>query len=433
MPKKVYVAMCADLIHPGHLNVIKHAQALGEVTIGLLSDKAVSAFHRLPFLTYEHRKIIVESIKGVETVIGQETLDYTENLLLLKPDYVVHGDDWKEGPQRATRDKVIELLKQWQGELVEVPYTRSVSSLTLNEQLKAIGTTPSNRMERFRRLLAAKCPVKLLEAHNGLTAHIIENLSVDTDKAHLEYDGVWLSSLTDSAAKGKPDIEYVDNTSRMTTVNDILESTTKPIVFDGDSGGLTEHFVFTIKSLERHGVSAIVIEDKVGLKRNSLLDDGPVEAVQDDIPNFCFKISQGKKAQITREFMIIARVESLVLNKTLDDAFTRAEAYLEAGADGIMIHSKKKDGQEILEFCRRFRAAGHSAPLVVVPSTYNSVPDYELVAAGATIIIYANHMLRSAYPTMMATAKNILVNGCSKDVEKDLMPVSDLVNLFPGG
>jgi phosphoenolpyruvate phosphomutase len=281
--------------------------------------------------------------------------------------------------------------------------------------------------------LAAKCPVKLLEAHNGLTAHIIENLSVDTDKAHLEYDGVWLSSLTDSAAKGKPDIEYVDNTSRMTTVNDILESTTKPIVFDGDSGGLTEHFVFTIKSLERHGVSAIVIEDKVGLKRNSLLDDGPVEAVQDDIPNFCFKISQGKKAQITREFMIIARVESLVLNKTLDDAFTRAEAYLEAGADGIMIHSKKKDGQEILEFCRRFRAAGHSAPLVVVPSTYNSVPDYELVAAGATIIIYANHMLRSAYPTMMATAKNILVNGCSKDVEKDLMPVSDLVNLFPGG
>jgi len=433
MPKKVYVAMCADLIHPGHLNVIKHAQELGEVTIGLLSDKAVSAFHRLPFLTYEQRKIIVESIKGVETVVRQETLDYTENLLQLKPDFVVHGDDWKEGPQRETRDKVIETLKGWQGELVEVPYTRSISSLTLNEQLKAIGTTPQSRMERFRRLLSSKCPVKLMEAHSGLCAHIIENLSVDTDKAHLEFDGVWLSSLTDSAAKGKPDIEYVDKTSRMATINDILESTTKPIVFDGDSGGLTEHFVFTVKSLERLGVSAVVIEDKVGLKRNSLLDDGgPVEAVQDDIPSFCYKISQGKKKQITKEFMIIARVESLVLNKTMDDAFTRAEAYLEAGADGIMIHSKSKDGAEILEFCKRFRAAGHSAPLVVVPSTYNAVPDTELVKAGATIIIYANHMLRSAYPSMMTAAKNILIDGCSKGIEKDLMPVSELVNLFPG-
>ena len=332
MPKKVYVAMCADLIHPGHLNVIKHAQELGEVTVGLLSDRAVSAFHRLPFLTYEQRKIIVESIKGVETVVRQETLDYTENLLELKPDFVVHGDDWKEGPQRETRDKVIETLKAWQGQLVEVPYTRSISSLTLNEQLKASGTTPQSRMERFRRLLSSKCPVKLMEAHSGLCAHIIENLSVDTDKAHLEFDGVWLSSLTDSAAKGKPDIEYVDKTSRMATINDILESTTKPIVFDGDSGGLTEHFVFTVKSLERLGVSAVVIEDKVGLKRNSLLDDGgPVEAVQDDIPSFCYKISQGKKKQITKEFMIIARVESLVLNKTMEDAFTRAEAYLEAG------------------------------------------------------------------------------------------------------
>jgi len=433
MPKKVYVAMCADLIHPGHLNVIKHAKELGEVTVGLLSDNAVAAFHRLPFLTYDQRKIIVESIKGVETVVLQETLDYTQNLLALKPDFVVHGDDWKEGPQRSTREKVIEVLKQWQGELVEVPYTRSISSLTLNEQLKSIGTTPSNRMERFRRLLSAKCPIKLMEAHNGLTAHIIENLQVDTDDAHMEFDGVWLSSLTDSAAKGKPDIEYVDKTSRLATINDILESTTKPIIFDGDSGGLTEHFVFTVKSLERLGVSAVIIEDKVGLKRNSLLDDGPVEAVQDDIPSFCYKISQGKKKQITKDFMIIARVESLVLNKPMDDAFARAEAYLGAGADGIMIHSKSKDGQEILEFCRQFRAAGHMAPLVVVPSTYNSVPDHELVKAGATIIIYANHLIRSAYPSMLSTARSILVNGCSKDIEKDLMPVSALVNLFPGG
>jgi phosphoenolpyruvate mutase len=433
MPKKVYVAMAADLIHPGHLNIIKHAQSLGDVTVGILSDTAVSAFHRLPFLTFDQRKTIVENIKGVDVVIEQKTLDYTDNLNALKPDYVVHGDDWKEGPQRETRMKVIETLKAWGGELVEIPYTRSISSVVLNEQLRAIGTTTANRMERFRRLLASKSPVKFIEAHNGLTAHIVENLYVDTDSAHLEFDGVWLSSLTDSAAKGKPDIELVDNTSRMATINDILESTTKPIIFDGDSGGLTEHFVFTVKSLERLGVSAVIIEDKVGLKRNSLLDDGPVEAVQDDIPNFCYKISQGKKKQITREFMIIARVESLVLNKGLDDAFTRAEAYLEAGADGIMIHSKSKDGEEILEFCRRFRKAGHTAPLVVVPSTYSNVPDSVLVEAGANIIIYANHMLRSAYPSMMATARSILEHGKSGPIEKSLMPVGDLVNLFPGG
>lgn len=429
--KTVYVAMCADLIHPGHLNIIKHAQELGDVVIGLLSDKAVSAFHRLPFLTYDQRKLIVENIKGVSTVIEQETLDYTRNLRELKPDYVVHGDDWREGPQKETRTRVIEVLKEWQGELVEVPYTRSISSQTLNEQLRSIGTTPGNRMERFRRLLNAKCPVKMMEAHSGLTAHIIENLAVDTDEAHLEFDGVWLSSLTDSTAKGKPDTELVDKTSRMATIADILESTTKPIIFDGDSGGLTEHFVFTVRSLERLGVSAVIIEDKVGAKRNSLFDPSDNnEALQDDVPNFCHKISSAKKAQVTKEFMIIARVESLVLNKGMDDAMMRAEAYLGAGADGIMIHSRHKDGQEILDFCRKFRELGHTAPLVVVPTTYSQIPDKVLAEAGANIIIYANHMLRSAYPAMVQTAEEILRAGCSNTVEGKLMPVKQLLTLI---
>lgn len=429
--KKVYVAMAADLIHPGHLNIIRHAQALGDVVVGLLSDKAVSAFHRLPFLTYEQRKMVVESLKGVNSVIEQETLDYTPNLRLLKPSYVVHGDDWREGPQKATRAKVIEVLNEWNGELVEVPYTRNISSQTWNEQLRSIGTTPSNRMERFRRLLHAKCPVRIMEAHSGLTAHIIENMSLSTDRSFLEYDGVWLSSLTDSTAKGKPDTEYVDKTSRMATIADILESTTKPIIFDGDSGGLTEHFVFTIRSLERLGVSAVVIEDKVGAKRNSLYDPADnIESVQDDIQNFCHKISSAKKAQVTKEFMIIARVESLVLNKGMEDAMTRAEAYVKAGADGIMIHSRNKDGKEILDFCRLFRELGHTAPLVVVPTTYNHISDLDLAESGANIIIYANHMLRSAYPAMVKTAESILRSGCSKDVEKDLMPVRDLLNLI---
>jgi phosphoenolpyruvate phosphomutase / 2-hydroxyethylphosphonate cytidylyltransferase len=432
--KVVYVAMCADLIHPGHLNVIKHARDLGEVVVGLLSDQAVAAFHRLPFLNYDQRKLIVESIKGVDRVVEQVTLDYTDNLQALKPDYVVHGDDWREGPQKETRRQVIEVLKEWGGELVEVPYTKGISSTTLNEQLKSIGTTPQSRMERFRRLLSAKCPVKLMEAHSGLCAHIIENLVVENDHAHLEFDGVWLSSLTDSAAKGKPDTELVDKTSRMTTINDILESTTKPIVFDGDSGGLTEHFNFMVRSLERLGVSAVVIEDKVGAKRNSLFDPADNnEAVQDDIESFCHKISSGKKAQVTKDFMVIARIESLVLDKPMADAELRAENYLAAGADAIMIHSRKKDGQEVLEFCRRFRATGHTAPLVVVPTSYNQILDKDLAAAGANIIIYANHMLRSAYPAMVRCAENILKDGCTKNVDKDLMPASDLIKLFPAG
>lgn len=433
MTSKVYVAMCADIIHHGHLNVIKHARELGDVVIGLLSDKAIAAFHRLPFLTYEQRKIIVENIKGVTSVVEQETLDYTENLRSLRPDYVVHGDDWREGPQSSIRSQVLEVLSEWGGQLIEVPYTRDVSSVTMNEQMRQIGTTPGNRMRRFRRLLDVKAPVRLMEAHNGLSAHIVENLAIETDKCLLEYDGIWLSSLTDSAAKGKPDMEYVDKTSRLATINDILESTTKPIVFDGDSGGLPEHFTFTVRSLERLGVSAIIIEDKVGFKRNSLADNKPGDVTQDDVDHFCFKISEGKKAQVTDDFMVIARIESLIMNKGLKDALYRADRYLDAGSDAILIHSKSKDGLEIIEFCQKFRAAGFKAPLVVVPSTYNQLYDHELSAAGANVVIYANQLLRSAYPAMMATAKAILQAGRSYEYEKNLAPISELLNLFPGG
>jgi phosphoenolpyruvate phosphomutase len=433
MAKKVYLAMCADLIHPGHLNIINHAQKLGDVTIGLLSDRAIASWFRLPFLPYEQRKIIVENIKGVDSVIEQSTADYTENLRKLKPDFVVHGDDWLEGPQKKIREQVINVLREWGGELYEVPYTKGLSSAALNAQITQIGTTPSNRMRRFRRLLEVKPVVKLLEAHNGLTAQIIEQCSLETDDGLVEFDGIWLSSLTDSTAKGKPDIEYVDKTSRQATINDILEISTKPIVFDGDSGGLPEHFVFTIRSLERLGVSSIIVEDKVGLKRNSLLDNSGGEATQDSVDNFCYKISQGKKAQVTEDFMIIARVESLVLNHGMKDALYRADRYLEAGADGILIHSKNKDGSEILEFCEKYHKQGMTAPLVVVPSTYSQITDKQLIDVGAKVIIYANHLLRAAYPAMIKTAMSILQNGRSWECEKDLMPVKDLITLIPGG
>ena len=432
MKKKVYVGMSADLIHPGHLNIIKEAQKLGEVTIGLLTDKAIASYKRLPFLTFDQRKIIIENIKGVENVISQETLDYVPNLKNLKPDYVVHGDDWKKGVQSLTRQRVIDTLSEWGGELVEVEYTKGISSTQLNKSMKEIGTTPEIRMQRLKRLLEVKPIVRLIEAHNGLTGLIVENLKYEKGNIPKEFDGMWLSSLTDSTAKGKPDIEAVDVTARMQTLNDIVEVTTKPIIYDGDTGGRAEHFVFTVKTLERLGVSAVVIEDKIGLKKNSLFGTD-VEQLQDTPENFSLKISAGKRSQITKDFMIIARVESLIAGKGIEDALMRAKAYIEAGADGIMIHSKEKKPDEILKFCEEYKKFEARVPLVAVPSTYNIITEKELTEAGVSIVIYANQLLRSAYPAMIDTAISILENERSFEADNKMMPISEILNLIPGG
>ncbi|HMS63839.1 MAG TPA: phosphoenolpyruvate mutase [Ignavibacteria bacterium] len=432
MNKKVYVGMSADLIHPGHLNIINEAKKLGEVTVGLLTDKAIAGYKRLPYLTYEQRKIIIENIKGVDKVISQDTLDYVPNLEMIKPDFVVHGDDWKTGVQKQTREKVIEALKKWGGELIEIEYTKGISSTMLNKGLKEIGTTPEIRMKRLKRLLEVKPIVRLIEAHNGLTGLIVENLQLTSGNTPKEFDGMWLSSLTDSTAKGKPDIEAVDVTARMQTLNDIAEVTTKPIVYDGDTGGRPEHFVFTVKTLERHGVSAVVIEDKVGLKKNSLFGTD-VDQTQDTIENFCYKLSAGKKAQITDDFMIVARIESLILGKGLEDALTRAQAYINAGADGILIHSKEKDPKEILEFCGRYSEFEKRVPLFVVPCTYNIIDEKELAEAGVNAVIYANQLLRSAYPAMMETAKMILENERSLEADSKMMEINEILRLIPGG
>lgn len=432
MSKKVYVGMSADLIHPGHLNIINEARKLGEVTVGLLTDKAIASYKRLPFLSFDQRKIIVENIKGVDKVISQDTLDYVPNLEKIKPDFVVHGDDWKTGVQKQTREKVIEALNKWGGELVEIEYTKGISSTMINESLKEIGTTPDIRMKRLKRLIDVKPIVRLIEAHNGLTGLIIENLNIKSGNQPKEFDGMWLSSLTDSTAKGKPDIEAVDVTARMQTLNDIAEVTTKPIVFDGDTGGRVEHFVFTVKTLERHGVSAVVIEDKVGLKKNSLFGTD-VDQTQDDIESFCYKISTGKKSQITDDFMIVARIESLILGKGIEDAVTRADAYIKAGADGILIHSKEKDPKEILEFCKRFKGLEKKVPLFVVPSTYNIIYEKELIDAGVNVVIYANQLLRSAYPAMLETAKLILENERSYEADSKMMEINEILTLIPGG
>jgi len=430
--KKVYVGMSADLVHPGHLNIIKEASKLGDVTIGLLTDDAIASYKRLPHMEYEQRKEVIENIKGVKEVIPQTELDYRPNLKKLKPDFVVHGDDWKEGIQSKTRQQVIDTLKEWDGQLIEVPYTKGISSTKLNEALKEIGITPDIRVKRLRRLISSKKIVRIIEAHSGLTGLIVENVKVEVNGEVREFDGMWASSLTDSTTKGKPDIEAVDITARTENINNLVEVTTKPIIFDGDTGGKIEHFVFTVRTLERLGVSAVIIEDKVGLKKNSLFGT-EVPQEQDSIEGFSEKIKAGKRAQVGKDFMIISRIESLILKQGLDDALKRARGYIDAGVDAVMIHSKEESPNEILEFCKEYNKFERRVPLVAVPSSYDTIYEDELADAGVNVVIYANQLLRSAYPAMLDTAKKILTNKRSYEARENLMSIKKILTLIPGG
>lgn len=430
--KQVYVAMSADIIHQGHLNVLNEAKKLGNVIVGLHTDDVIRGYWRNPVMKYDERKEVLENIKGVEAVVPQDTLDQVSNLLKIKPDYVVHGDDWKEGDQKELRAKVIDTIEEWGGELVEIPYTQGVSISKLDKQLAEIGTTPQKRMKSLKELIYSKKPVRILEAHNGLTGLIVEKTKIEKDGKVKEFDGMWISSLCDSTAKGKPDIELVDLTSRLNTINDILEVTTKPIIVDGDTGGQIEHFVYTVKTLERLGVSAIIIEDKTGLKKNSLFGT-EVKQTQDTIEHFSEKIRAGREARVTSDFMIVSRIESLILKAGMEDAINRAKAYIAAGTDGIMIHSKEKDGEEIIEFCKRYNELEKRVPLVVVPTSYNFMKEDELAKLGINVIIYANHLIRSAYPAMVDTAKSILENGRSMEASTNCMPIKEILTLIPGG
>lgn len=429
--KSVYVGMSADLIHPGHINIISRAAKLGRVIIGLLTDKAIASYKRLPHLNYEQRYDVISNVKGVHQVIEQTTLDYRNNLRKLKPDIVVHGDDWQKGTQQETRKQVIDTLKEWDGKLVEFSYTKGISSTQLHASIKEIGTTPNIRLSMLRRLLNAKKLITVNEVHNGLSALITEATKIQRKNQMVEFDAMWSSSLTDSVSRGKPDIEAVDITSRMISVNEIFEVTTKPMIFDGDTGGKTEHFAFTVRSLERLGVSAIVIEDKIGLKKNSLFGI-EVEQQQDTIENFQHKIATGKKAQVTKDFMVIARIESLILEAGMLDALTRAEAYIDAGADVIMIHSRQKKPDEIFEFCDKYHKKGYPIPIMVIPSSFNSVSEEEWVQRGVNIVVYANHMLRAAYPSMVNAAQSILKHGRSFECDDLCMPIKNLLELIPG-
>lgn len=431
MSKKVYLGLTGDIIHPGIINIIKVGATYGDVIVGLLTDRAIANHKRIPYLTYEQRKKVVENIKGVSKVVPQDEWSYLPNLEKIKPDYIVHGDDWKNTSASKIRDDVFALMKRIGGQVIEIPYTKGIDSSALADNMKNIGTTPEIRMKTLRRLIEAKPVVRIMEAHSGLSGLIIENIEIEKEDGIHRYDGMWSSSLTDSTSKGKPDIEAVDLTTRLQGLTDILECTTKPIIYDGDTGGKAEHFVFTVRTLERNGVSAVIIEDKVGLKKNSLFG---TEALQELAPveDFCHKIAEGKKAQVTKEFMIIARLEELIAGCTVDEALDRAFAYVKAGADGVMIHSKEKSGEDIKEFCARFRTEYAHIPIVLVPTTYNQFTEKELAGWGANVIIYANHMLRASYPAMYNVAETILKAERSLEANELCMPIKQILELIPG-
>lgn len=427
--KKIYTCFCTDVIHEGHMNIIHEACKYGELTVGVLSDAAMIKYNQFPTVSFQERIRIIKNIPEVSHVIIQDDVMYDKVITKVHPDYVIHGDNWMEGPMRAIRDNVKSLLEEYGGTVIDVPYTYNDKVKNIDDRIKAKLAMPEFRRKRLRQLLHIRPIVKAIEVHSGITGLIAEKTIVEHNGELDQFDAMWISSLCDSTAKGKPDIELVDMTSRYRTIDDVTEVTTKPIIFDGDTGGLTEHFVYTVRTLEKMGVSAVIIEDKTGLKKNSLFGTEVTQS-QDSIENFSTKIAAGKKAQLTDDFMIIARIESLILEQGMEDALNRARAYVTAGADGIMIHSRKKEADEILEFCDKFRKENQETPIVVVPTSYNSITESELADHGVNIVIYANQLTRSAFPAMQKTAEDILKYHRAKEVDDRLLPIKDIITLI---
>ena len=426
---KIYTCFCTDVIHEGHLNILNEAKKYGQVIVGVLADEAMVRYNRFPTISIDERIEIIKATGLADQVLIQREIMYDDVLEELKPDYVIHGDNWQNGPESAIRENVVNNLKKYGGQLIEVPYTYNEKVKKIDDRMKEKLAMPEFRRKRLRQLIKLRPIVKTLEVHSGLTGLIAEKTIVESNGELDQFDAMWISSLCDSTAKGKPDIELVDMSSRIRTIDDVMDVTTKPIILDGDTGGLVEHFVYNVRTLERMGVSAVIIEDKTGLKKNSLFGT-EVEQTQDTIENFCEKISAGKQALRTDDFMIIARIESLILEKPMEEALERAFAYVKAGADGIMIHSRKKSPDEILEFCHLFRERDKSTPIVVVPTSFNSITEEELAKAGVNIVIYANQLTRSAFPAMQETATEILKHHRAMEVDSKLMPFKAIIRLI---
>jgi len=424
----VYVGLSADILHEGHINILKIASSYGDVVVGLLTDQAITSYKKIPYLNFKQRKVVLENLRYVKKVIPQKTLDYVHNLNIVRPNYVVHGDDWKKGIQKKTRDRVLKALKKWSGKLIEPKYTKNISSTIIKNKISE-ALSPENRVSRLKRLIYSKDIVRILESHNSLTGLIIENISVIKKSKKIEFDGMWSSSLTDSATKGKPDNSSVDFSTRLSSLNNMMEVTSKLLVFDADNGGQLEHLPFLVRSLERLGASAIIMEDKIGLKKNSLFKNQS-DTKQDKPELFARKIKQICKSRKNNDFMVIARIESFIVGKGLKDALKRAEIYSKAGADAILIHSKEKTPAEIFSFAREFKKSKNFIPLVSVPSTYSKVYEKDLIRNGFKLVIYANQLLRAAYPAMQFTARKILENSRTFEIEKKIIPIKEIINLI---
>lgn len=427
--KTVYMCFSTDIIHSGHINIIQKAAQLGRVVAGVLCDRCVAIYEKYPLLPEQERVKILENITGIDRVVVQNDIYYDEVIRKLRPDYVVHGDNWRTGYQKPVRERVIETLKEWGGELVEFPYTSNETLATISQSLESRVGMPETRRQWLQYKMKSGEITRIMEAHDGLSALLVERTKVGQPGKESVYDGLWISSLCDSTVKGKPDTELVDLTARLQTVSQILDVTTKPIVFDMDTGGMLEHFVYNIATIEKAGVSAVIIEDKTGLKRNSLFGTS-VEQNQESIGNFCEKIRAGKSVIKSGNFMLIARIESLILKQGLEDALARAMAYVEAGADGIMIHSKETSPQEVFAFCDQFRAVDPVTPIVAVPTTYCSVTEEELLARGVNMVIYANQLLRASYPMMEKTARSILEHHRALESEDMCMSIKHILSLI---
>ena len=424
----VYVGLSADILHEGHINILKIASSYGDVVVGLLTDQAIASYKKIPYLNFKQRKVVLENLRYVKKVIPQKTLDYVHNLNIVRPNYVVHGDDWKKGIQKKTRDRALKALKKWSGKLIEPKYTKNISSTIIKNKISEV-LSPENRVSRLKRLINSKEIVRILESHNSLTGLIIENISVIKKNKKNEFDGMWSSSLTDSATKGKPDNSSVDFSTRLSSLNNMMEVTSKLLVFDADNGGQLEHLPFLVRSLERLGASAIIMEDKIGLKKNSLFKNQS-DTKQDKPELFARKIKQICKSRKNNDFMVIARIESFIVGKGLKDALKRAEIYSKAGADAILIHSKEKTPAEIFSFAREFKKSKNFIPLVSVPSTYSKVYEKDLIRNGFKLVIYANQLLRAAYPAMQFTARKILENNRAFEIEKKIIPIKKIINLI---
>ncbi len=428
--KTIYVPMGADILHSGHLNIIKTAKKYGKVIVGLFTDAAIGEYKRLPLINYKQRLEIMKNIKGVDHIVKQDTWDYSKNLKKIKPDFLIHGDDWKVGIQKQTRSNVLKLLGQWGGKLIEVPYTNENKIKISKNSISEIFFNPNTRVSRLKRLINSKKIVRFIEGHNPITGLLIENLTIDFKKEHREFDGIWSSSLTDSVSNGKPDNQSLELSTRISNLNSTMEVTTKPVLFDADNGGRIEHLPYTIRNLERLGVSAIAIEDKIGLKSNSLFKVQNKNN-HDTIENFCLKIKTACETRRSEDFLIVARIESFILGKNLNDALDRAEKYSKAGADLILIHSKLETPKEVFKFAKQFKKSKYYKPMVAVPSTYSKVTERQLIKNGFKIVIYANHLLRAAYPAMEKVAINILKNKRSFDIEKNIISIKKILNMIP--